>query len=66
MQRGEALPEAPAVQSRDRRRLAKKRARAIEYRRGQDKKRQLYRELIAVTDASRDELQVIWRPEKVD
>ena len=59
LQRGEALPGAPAVQWRDRRRLAKKRARAIEYSRGQDKKRQLYRELIAATEASRDELQVM-------
>jgi transposase, IS5 family len=56
LQRVEALPGAPAVQWRDRRRLAKKRARAIEYSRGQDKKRQLYRELIAATEASRDEL----------
>ena len=53
LQRGAALPEAPAVQWRDRRRLAKKRAHAIEYSRGQDKKRQLYRELIAATEASR-------------
>jgi transposase, IS5 family len=59
LQRGEALPGAPAVQWRDRRRLAKKRARAIEYSRGQDKKRQLYRELIAATEASRDELQAM-------
>ena len=59
LQRGEALPKAPAVQWRDRRRLAKKRARAIEYSRGQDKKRQLYRELIAATAASRDELQAM-------
>ena len=59
LQRGEALPEAPAVQWRDRRRLAKKRAHAIEYSRGQDKKRQLYRELIAATEASRDELQAM-------
>src|SRR5262252_8759355 len=58
LQRGEALPGA-AVQWRDRRRLAKKRARAIEYSRGQDKKRQLYRELIAATEASRDELQAM-------
>src|SRR5262252_8329150 len=41
------LPGAPALQWRDRRRLAKKRARAIEYSRGKDKRRQLYRELIA-------------------
>jgi transposase, IS5 family len=37
--------------------LAKKRARAIEYSRGQDKKRQLYRDLVAATQASRAELQ---------
>jgi len=59
LQRGEVLPGAPAVQWRDRRRLAKKRARAIEYSRGQDKKRQLYRELIAATEASRVELQAM-------
>ena len=59
MQRGEALPGTPAVQWRDRRRLAKKRARAVEYSHGQDKKRQLYRELIAAAEASRDELQVM-------
>src|SRR6267142_2437735 len=41
--RAEELPGAPAIRWRDRRRLAKKRARAIEYSRGQDKKRQLYR-----------------------
>jgi IS5 family transposase len=34
-----------------------RRARAIDYSRGQDKKRQLYRELIAATQASRAELQ---------
>jgi hypothetical protein len=47
------------VQWRDRRRLAKKRARVIKYGRGQDKKRQLYRKLIAATEASRDELQAM-------
>src|SRR6201987_2685996 len=52
LRRGGALPGAPAVQWRDRRRLAKKRARAIEYSRGPDKKRQLYRELIAATRAT--------------
>jgi len=40
-------------------RLAKKRARAIEYSRGHDKKRQLYRELIAAARASRAELQAV-------
>ena len=57
--RAEALPNAPAIRWRDRRRLAKKRARAIEYSRGPDKKRQLYRELIAATQASRAELQAV-------
>ena len=57
--RAEALAEAPAVRWRDRRRLAKKRARAIEYSRGHDKKRQLYRELIAAARASRAELQAV-------
>jgi len=59
LDRAEALPGAPAIKWRDRRRLAKKRARAIEYSRGQDKKRQLYRDLIAATQASRAELQAI-------
>ena len=57
--RAEALAEAPAVRWRDRRRLAKKRARAIEYSRGPDKKRQLYGELIAAAQASRAELQAV-------
>ena len=57
LDRAEALPGAPAVRWRDRRRLAKKRARAIEYSRGQDKKRQLYRDLVAATQVSRAELQ---------
>jgi len=42
---------------RDRRRMAKKRARAIDYSRGQSKKRQLYRELIATTRATLAALQ---------
>src|SRR5207244_6515211 len=41
-----AVPGAPALPWRDRRRLAKKRARAIEYSRGKDNRRRLYRELI--------------------
>ena len=55
--RAEALPGAPAVRWRDRRRLAKKRARAIDYSRGKGKKRTLYRELIAAAQATRAELQ---------
>jgi IS5 family transposase len=57
LDRAEALPAAPAIRWRDRRRLAKKRARAIEYSRGLDKKRPLYRDLIAAAEASRAELQ---------
>ena len=52
-----ALPEAPALQWHDRRRLAKKRARAIEYSRGKDNRRRLYRELVAATRATRVALQ---------
>src|ERR1700736_4467034 len=48
---------APLILWRDRRRMAKKRARAIDYSRGQDKKRQLYRELIAATRATLAALQ---------
>src|SRR6516162_2187889 len=44
-----ALLGAPATPWRNRQRMAKKRARAIEYSRGKDTKRQLYRELIAAT-----------------
>ena len=57
LRRAAAVPGAPAIGWRDRRRVAKKRARAIEYSRGQDRKRQLYRELIAATQATRAELQ---------
>ncbi len=46
------MPGAPALQWRDRRRLAKKRARAIEYSRGKDNRRRLYGELIAATRAT--------------
>jgi transposase, IS5 family len=56
LRRTAAFPGAPVVRWRDRRRLAKQRVRAIEYSRGQDKKRQLYRELIAATEATRAEL----------
>src|SRR5262249_8652352 len=47
------------IRWRDRRRLAKKRARAIEYSRGPDKKRQLYRDLIAAMEAGGAELQPV-------
>ena len=57
LRRAAAVPGAPAIGWRDRRRVAKKRARAIDYSRGQDNKRQLYRELIAAAQATRAELQ---------
>ena len=59
LRRAARLPEMPAVRWRDRRRLAKKRARAIDYSRGQDKKRRFYRELIAAAQATADELQAV-------
>jgi len=51
------LPGAPAIRWRDRRRMAKRRARAIDYSRGKDTKRQLYRELIVATRATQAALQ---------
>jgi transposase, IS5 family len=59
LRRAGRLPEAPAMRWRDRRRLAKKRARAIDYSRGKAKKRGLYRELIAAVQATRAELQTV-------
>ena len=59
LRRAGRLPEAPGVRWRDRRRLAKKRARAIDYSRGKDEKRALYRELIAAVQATRAELQTV-------
>ena len=59
LRRAHTLPGAPAVGWRDRRRLAKKRARGIEYSCGSDNERQLYGELIAAARASRAELQAL-------
>ena len=59
LRRAGRLPGAPAMRWRDRRRLAKKRARAIDYSRGKAKKRVLYRELIAAVQATRAELQAV-------
>jgi IS5 family transposase len=47
-----ALPGAPALVWRDRRRLAKKRALAIQYSRGTAERAKLYRELIAAARAT--------------
>ena len=59
LRRAGRLSEAPAMRWRDRRRLAKKRARAIDYSRGKAKKRALYRELIAAAQTTRAELQTV-------
>jgi len=59
LRRAGRLPGAPEVRWRDRRRLAKKRARAIDYSRGKAKKRALYHELIAAAQATRAELQAV-------
>jgi len=59
LRRAGRLPGAPTIDWRDRRRLAKKRAREIDYSRGKSKKRQLYRELIIATQATRAELQAV-------
>src|SRR5207247_2061217 len=47
-----AIPGAPAIVWRNHRRLAKKRALAIQYSRGKARKAQLYRDLIAATRAT--------------
>jgi IS5 family transposase len=52
-----ALPGAPAIIWRNHRRLAKKRALAIQYSRGKARKAELYRDLIAVTRATVTALQ---------
>src|ERR1700680_1989078 len=57
LRQASVVPGAPLILWRDRRRMAKKRERAIDYSRGQDKKRQLYRELIAATRATLAALQ---------
>jgi len=52
-----AIPGAPAIVWRNHRRLAKKRALAIQYSRGKARKAQLYRDLIAATRATMAALQ---------
>jgi IS5 family transposase len=52
-----ALPGAPAIVWRNHRRLAKKRALAIQYSRGKAQKAKLYRDLIAATRATVTALQ---------
>src|SRR2546430_5771615 len=52
LQQASALPGAPSIIWRNHRRLAKKRALAIQYSRGKAQKAKLYRELIAATRAT--------------
>ncbi len=55
--RASALPGAPAIDWRNHRRLAKKRALAIRYSRGKEQKAKLYRDLIAASRATLAALQ---------
>jgi IS5 family transposase len=57
MKRASALPGAPAIVWRNHRRLAKRRALAIQHSRGKDQKAKLYRDLIAATRATVTALQ---------
>ena len=52
LKQASALPGAPAIVWRNHRRLAKKRALAIQHSRGKEQKARLYRELIAATRAA--------------
>jgi transposase, IS5 family len=49
LEAAQSMPDMPAIEFRNHRRRAKKRARAILYTRGKDKKAALYRDLIKVT-----------------
>jgi IS5 family transposase len=57
LEQASALPGAPPIVWRNHRRLAKKRALAIQYSRGKERKAKLYRELIAATRATVTSLQ---------
>jgi IS5 family transposase len=57
LEQASALPGAPPIIWRNHRRLAKKRALAIQYSRGKERKAKLYRELIAATRATVTALQ---------
>ena len=57
LKRAPALAGAAAISWRDHRRLAKKRAHAIEHSRGKERKAKLYRELIAATRATKEALE---------
>jgi IS5 family transposase len=57
LRQASTLPGAPAILWRNHRRLAKKRALAIQYSRGKEQKTRLYRDLIAATRATLAALQ---------
>jgi IS5 family transposase len=57
LRRAARLPEAPAMRWHDRRRMAKRCATEIQYSRGKDHRRRLYRKLIAAVHATRAALQ---------
>jgi transposase, IS5 family len=57
LEQASAIPGAPAIVWRNHRRLAKKRALAIQYGRGKARKAKLYRDLIAATRATMAALQ---------
>ena len=57
LERAAGLTGTAAISWRDYRRLAKKRAQAIEYSRGKDRKAKLYRELLAATRATKEALE---------
>src|SRR5882762_6507982 len=56
LKRASLLPGAPPIVWRNHRRLAKKRALAIQYSRGKEQKAKLYRDLIAATRATVTEI----------
>src|ERR1700720_940238 len=62
LKQASALPGAPSIIWRNHRRLAKKRALAIQYSRGKAQKAKLYRELIAATRATRSTLEHAVQP----
>ena len=62
LKQASALPGAPSIIWRNHRRLAKKRALAIQYSRGKAQKAKLYRELIAATRATLSTLEHAAQP----
>ena len=57
LEQARGLTDSATISWRDHRRLAKKRAHAIEHSRGKDRKAKLYRELLAATRATKEALE---------